>query len=115
MSIKEHPPQSEELQASEPIHVPVLLEITLSKLQPVEGESYLDLTAGYGGHARAFLNRTDDYLSSVLVDRDENAIKTLGDLAEKGVTLIHKDFVSDAQDLVKQGRKFEVILADLGL
>ena len=46
MSIKEHPPQSEELQASEPIHVPVLLEITLSKLQPVEGESYLDLTAG---------------------------------------------------------------------
>jgi 16S rRNA (cytosine1402-N4)-methyltransferase len=74
MSIKEHPPQSEELQASEPIHVPVLLEITLSKLQPVEGESYLDLTAGYGGHARAFLNRTDNYLSSVLVDRDENAI-----------------------------------------
>ena len=115
MSIKEHPPQSEELQASEPIHVPVLLEITLSKLQPVEGESYLDLTAGYGGHARAFLNRTDNYLSSVLVDRDKNAIKTLGDLAEKGVTLIHKDFVSAAQDLVKQGRKFDVILADLGV
>ena len=115
MSIKEHPPQSEELQASEPMHVPVLLEITLSKLQPVEGESYLDLTAGYGGHARAFLNRTDNYLSAVLVDRDENAIKTLGDLAEKGVTLIHKDFVSAAQDLVKQGRKFDVILADLGV
>ena len=115
MSIKEHPPQSEELQASEPIHVPVLLEITLSKLQPVEGESYLDLTAGYGGHARAFLNRTDNYLNSVLVDRDENAIKALGDLAEKGVTLIHKDFVSAAQDLVKQGRKFDVILADLGV
>ena len=115
MSIKEHPPQSEKLQESEPIHVPVLLEITLSKLQPVEGESYLDLTAGYGGHARAFLNRTDNYLNSVLVDRDENAIKTLGDLAEKGVTLIHKDFVSAAQDLVKQGRKFDVILADLGV
>jgi len=115
MSIKEHPPQSEELQSSEPIHVPVLLEITLSKLQPVEGESYLDLTAGYGGHAKAFLNRTDNYLSSVLVDRDENAIKTLSDLAKKGVTLIHKDFVSAAQDLVKQGRKFDVILADLGV
>ena len=51
----------------------------------------------------------------MLVDRDENAIKTLGDLAEKGVTLIHKDFVSAAQDLVKQGRKFDVILADLGV
>ena len=54
MSIKEHPPQSETLQVSEPIHVPVLLEITLSKLQPAKGEAYLDLTAGYGamlGHS----------------------------------------------------------------
>ena len=51
----------------------------------------------------------------MLVDRDENAIKTLGDLAEKGVTLIHNDFVSAAQDLVKQGRTFDVILADLGV
>ena len=115
MSIKEHPPQSEELQMSEPIHVPVLLEVTLDRLQPARGESYLDLTAGYGGHARDFLRRTDNYLDSVLVDRDENAIKTLGDLAEKGVTLIHEDFVSAAQDLVKQGRTFDVILADLGV
>ena len=115
MSIKEHPPQSEELQMSKPIHVPVLLEVTLDRLQPARGENYLDLTAGYGGHARAFLRRTDNYLDSVLVDRDENAIKTLGDLAEKGVTLIHKDFVSAAQDLVKQGRTFDVILADLGV
>ena len=115
MSIKEHPPQSEELQMSEPIHVPVLLEVTLDRLRPARGESYLDLTAGYGGHAREFLERTDNYLDSVLVDRDENAINTLGDLAEKGVTLIHKDFVSAAQDLVKQGRTFDVILADLGV
>ncbi len=115
MSIKEHPPQSEELQMSKPIHVPVLLEVTLDRLQPARGENYLDLTAGYGGHARAFLRRTDNYLDSVLVDRDENAIKTLGDLAEKGVTLIHEDFVSAAQDLVKQGRTFDVILADLGV
>jgi len=115
MSIKEHPPQSEELQTSEPIHVPVLLEVTLDRLQPARGENYLDLTAGYGGHARDFLRRTDNYLDSVLVDRDENAIKTLSDLAEKGVTLIHKDFVSAAQDLVKQGRTFDVILADLGV
>ena len=115
MSIKEHPPQSEELQMSKPIHVPVLLEVTLDRLQPARGENYLDLTAGYGGHARDFLRRTDNYLDSVLVDRDENAIKTLGDLAEKGVTLIHNDFVSAAQDLVKQGRTFDVILADLGV
>ena len=115
MSIKEHPPQSETLRVSEPIHVPVLLEVTLDRLRPAKGESYLDLTAGYGGHAREFLTRTDNYLGAVLVDRDDNAISTLGDLAEKGVTLIHKDFVSAAQDLVKQGRTFDVILADLGV
>ena len=48
MSIKEHPPQSESLQASGPIHVPVLLEATLATLAPQHGECYLDLTAGYG-------------------------------------------------------------------
>ena len=115
MSIKEHPPQSEALQTGEPIHVPVLLEVTLDRLRPAKGESYLDLTAGYGGHAREFLTRTDNYLGAVLVDRDDNAINTLGDLAKKGATLIHKDFVSAAQDLVKQGRTFDVILADLGV
>lgn len=115
MSIKEHPPQSEALQMSEPIHVPVLLEVTLDRLRPAKGERYLDLTAGYGGHAREFLTRTDNYLGAVLVDRDDNAISTLGDLAEKGATLIHEDFVSAAQDLVKQGRTFDVILADLGV
>ena len=82
MSIKEHPPQSEALQMSEPIHVPVLLEVTLDRLRPAKGERYLDLTAGYGGHAREFLTRTDNYLGAVLVDRDDNAISTLCDLAE---------------------------------
>ena len=115
MSIKEHPPQSASPQVSEPIHVPVLLDITLEKLQPARGEAYLDLTAGYGGHAREFIRRTDNYLSAVLVDRDENAISTLSDLSKKGATLMHTDFVSAAQDLVKQGRTFDVILADLGV
>ena len=54
-------------------------------------------------------------MGAVLVDRDDNAINTLGDLAKKGATLIHKDFESAAQDLVKQGRTFDVILADLGV
>ena len=115
MSIKEHPPQSASPQVSEPIHVPVLLDITLEKLQPARGEAYLDLTAGYGGHAREFIRRTDNYLSAVLVDRDENAINALSDLSKKGATLMHTDFVSAAQDLVKQGRTFDVILADLGV
>lgn len=114
MSIKEHPPQLDSLN-SVPVHVPVLLEVTLDKLRPAAGECYLDLTAGYGGHARKFLEQTDNYKGAVLVDRDENAINALDDLASSGVSLMHTDFVSAARELVEQGRTFDVILADLGV
>ena len=39
------------------LHIPVLLDAVLDLLAPVKGESYLDLTAGYGGHARAVIAR----------------------------------------------------------
>lgn len=105
MSIKEHPP----------LHVPVLLENVLHELRPQSGESYLDLTAGYGGHARQILALTDNYSESTLVDRDDFAIKTLSDLEEKGVQLLHTDFLSAVKQLVKEGRQYNVILLDLGV
>jgi len=106
MSIKEHPPQ---------LHVPVLLDTVLDQLHPIQGESYLDLTAGYGGHASQVLNKTANYADSVLVDRDENAIKHLRSFVQKGVTLMHTDFATAAKQLVEQGRKFDMILVDLGV
>ena len=105
MSIKEHPPQ----------HVPVLLAASLELLQPSSGDRYLDLTAGYGGHASAFLERTGSYKTSVLVDRDENAIKCLQPLAEKGVRLLHTDFLSAARGLVDENEQFDLLLVDLGV
>ena len=36
---------------SEVLHIPVLLEETIRALYPQKGDRYLDLTAGYGGHA----------------------------------------------------------------
>ena len=97
------------------VHIPVLLEATLKEMQPEKGESYLDLTAGYGGHARAFLRIGENYQGSVLVDRDENAIRTLDDIKDQGAEILHMDFLSAAQFLVKNGRKFDLILADLGV
>jgi 16S rRNA C1402 N4-methylase RsmH len=64
---KEHPPH----------HIPVLLDATLEALRPQAGESYLDLTAGYGGHAGEVLKRTENLKESVLVDRDDYAIAHL--------------------------------------
>lgn len=115
MSIKEHvPPQSRPSKEYE-LHVPVLLDATLDLLTPKEGESYLDLTAGYGGHAEAFLEKTENFTDSVLVDRDEYAIGQLNRFAEKGVRLLHTDFVSAAHELVAQQKKFDVVVVDLGV
>ena len=105
MSIKEHPPQ----------HVPVLLDACLELLDPKDGESYLDLTAGYGGHAQAILERTDDYRKSCLVDRDEFAIQHLARFEEAGIEIRHQDFASASQQLVAEGRQFDIILVDLGV
>lgn len=102
---KEHPPH----------HVPVLLDATLRVLSPVEGENYLDLTAGFGGHARAVLKRTENYTDSVLVDRDEYALQHLSDLSDNGVRLMHSDFLSAARQLVEEGKTFGLILIDLGV
>jgi 16S rRNA (cytosine1402-N4)-methyltransferase len=104
---KAHPPHD--------LHIPVLLEATLELLQPQKGESYLDLTAGYGGHAQAFLDRTGSQTSAILVDRDDYAIGKLSRFAEKGVQLLHTDFVTAAKALIEEGRQFDVVLIDLGV
>jgi len=102
---KEHPPH----------HVPVLLESVVQLLKPEAGESYLDLTAGYAGHANVILNKTGNYTNSVLVDRDDYAIAHLSELEAKGVRLMHSDFSSAATQLVEEGKTFDVILIDLGV
>ena len=97
------------------VHIPVLLQASLAQIQPKKGESYLDFTAGYGGHAGEFLRITENFKNSVLVDRDENAIRTLQQFKNEGVELLHMDFLSAAKELVEKGRKFDIILADLGV
>lgn len=93
----------------------MLLKPVLQYLRPKDGDRYLDLTAGYGGHASAVLEHTKAPAEAVLVDRDTHAIAALAPLAEQGVTLMHKDFLSATQALVAEGKQFDVILADLGV
>ena len=114
MSIKEHPPQLES-SSGEPVHVPVLLESVIDMLQPQPGDQYLDLTAGYGGHARAILAKTTNYFESVLVDRDAFALSHLQDLERQGARTMEADFVSAARQLIDEGKTFDMILADLGV
>lgn len=97
------------------IHVPVLLDAVLALSTPQPGESYLDVTAGYGGHASAIIERTAAPDKAVLVDRDATAIAALRPLAEQGAALIHADFSAASETLAAEGKKFDIILADLGV
>ncbi len=100
---------------SQTIHKPVLLEAVLTYLQPERGLSYLDLTAGYGGHATAVLNRTQAANATTLVDRDATAIAALQKLQSKGTTVVHASFEEASKTLREQGASFDMILADLGV
>jgi 16S rRNA (cytosine1402-N4)-methyltransferase len=100
---------------SENLHIPVLLQATLDLMCPKSGENYLDLTAGYGGHASAFLSVTKNYTESVLVDRDDYAIQRLAPFSQKGTRLLHTDFVSAVNQLRDEGVQFDMVLVDLGL
>ena len=96
-------------------HKPVMLGEVLDVLRPQKGESYLDLTAGFGGHARAILEQTGAYEKSVLVDRDQTALYSLSDLTAKGAITMHADFLTAVSAFFVEKRRFDMILADLGV
>jgi len=97
-------------------HAPVLPGEVLKVLDPKAGESYLDLTAGYGGHAAAVLELTGNRAEAVLVDRDEAAISGLSErFGGDRIELRRQDFLRASRELSETGRQFDLILADLGV
>lgn len=100
----------------EELHRPVLLSEVLEVLQPKPGEVYMDLTAGYAGHASEILDVTRNYKDSVLVDRDENAIRELEkQFASTGIRIVQKDFYSAVLQEIECGNTFDMILMDFGV
>lgn len=100
----------------EELHKPVLLSEVVSMLAPKLGESYLDLTAGYAGHASKILAVTRQYKGSVLVDRDDFAVEFLrGKYNSEPVEIVKSDFCGAAQHLRECGQTFDMILADFGV
>lgn len=96
-------------------HIPVLLGPVLEYLAPKPGETYLDLTAGYGGHAQAVLEQTHQ-APATLVDRDSDAIQHLhSQFKADNVAIIHTDFLSASKELTEKGEQYDLILADLGI
>ena len=100
----------------EELHKAVLLTEVLAQLQPKPGESYMDLTAGYGGHASQILAVTRNYKESVLNDRDQFAIEHLSKkFAGKGIEIVNGDFYSSVLQQIECGNAFDLVLADFGV
>ena len=99
------------------VHEPVLAKEVLQVLGPKEGDTYLDTTAGYGGHAKQVISRIGKDGLAILVDRDQNAIQSLSKSFSDNpiVQILHEDFYASSKELQKKGQKFDMILADLGV
>ncbi len=106
---------NEATSAGNTLHTPVLLQQVIDVLSPQPGELYLDLTAGYGGHAAVVIAAIGDAHLATLVDRDVNAIRELQPLKDNGAQVLHTDFATAAADLAAEGRQFDCILVDLGV
>lgn len=102
------------------IHIPVLLDQVLTGLDPKKGETYLDLTAGYGGHASKVLERTLQeqlHQASLLIDRDRQAVEHLEKAfaGRQNLQVIHKDYYAASVELKSAAHLFDIILVDLGV
>ena len=101
---------------TEELHKPVMLTEVLEALKPQPGESYLDLTAGYGGHASEILAATRNYKDSVLVDRDPFAVKFLkGKYESEPIKIVNEDFYNAVLHEIECGKTFDLVLADFGV
>ena len=99
------------------IHSPVLLKQVIDVLHPNEHDSYLDLTAGYGGHAQAVANRLSTEATLTLIDRDSAAVEYLKNRFQNDqrVEVRQADFVTASTQLIKEAKRFDCILADIGV
>lgn len=98
------------------LHIPVLLEETISFLQPGV-RTIIDFTIGGGNHALALLDNSDDaFLYGI--DRDEEAIEESRihlQAFEGRFELLHASFSSAIKILQERNIRADFILADLGV
>lgn len=102
-----------------PIHVPVLLNETLSLLDVREGGSYIDCTTGLGGHSTEIARRMGEGGRLLCLDQDREALEfARAKLAPIGrrVSFVHANFRELAVVAKREGfQEADGILMDLGV
>jgi 16S rRNA (cytosine1402-N4)-methyltransferase len=103
------------------MHRPICVAEILGLLRPAPGETGLDATLGFGGHAAQILPRLAPGgrlfgidVDSLELPRTEARLRALG--FDAGQLLVRRmNFASTAQLLPEAGGGFDFILADLGV
>lgn len=99
-------------------HTPVLLSETLGVLTPSPGETYVDCTAGLGGHAAAVGERLGPGGRVVLADLDPANLESAGARVRASgvgrVETVRGSFVDLPRRLEEQAIGADCVLADLG-
>lgn len=98
-------------------HEPVMVEETVSLLQPSRGGLFVDCTVGLGGHSRALLEAGAARM--LALDRDPEALRRAAEALaawQDRVELVHADYRDLAQVLEARGiAVIDGVLADLGV
>ena len=102
-------------------HIPVLIERVLDLLAPRSGETYVDCTAGLGGHAAAIAREVGPEGVVVLNDLDpanlEAAAAHVREVAGVGaprVEAVHGSFAGLLRELERRELRADMLLTDLG-
>ena len=103
------------------MHISIMVKEILDFLQIKPGQTGLDATLGYGGHTKEMLKRLEGqgHIYGLDVDPIESA-KTKERLAEQGfgediLTVKLINFANIDQVAEEAGKKFDFLLADLGV
>ncbi|MDP3661729.1 MAG: 16S rRNA (cytosine(1402)-N(4))-methyltransferase RsmH [bacterium] len=101
------------------MHLPVLLQEVVEALRVKSGETFLDCTAGSGGHTLAVAQATGGTITAIGIDEDEDALsRTHERLQAAGIqaTLREQNFRELDKTLSDLGvAKVDAILFDLGV
>lgn len=102
---------------TEPAHVPVLPDETMTILAPQSGETAVDLTVGLGGHLQLLAERVGPGGVVVGFDLDKDNLAIAEErLRSTGVRFmaVHARFTEAPHHLHSLGLRADVVLADLG-
>jgi 16S rRNA (cytosine1402-N4)-methyltransferase len=106
------------MEKAEGYHVPVMLAETLAGLAIKPDGTYLDATAGGGGHSAAILDKLNESGRLLAIDRDDQALNVISErFVDESRITFHKLNFGDIgfDELVRSWMPIDGVLFDFGL